>query len=195
MRPAISTSSIRPSSSSNLRRKRCPSCSTFPMRALSIRPRSSPNRASTPWRCAARRMPTWMRSSHPSAELGAPLMAARFPRAYLDLNREPYELDSRMFDGTRSRPSPIPARCASPAGSARSRGSSPTGRKSIADAFRVDEALRRIEWLYKPYHRMLRQLVRRTAADVRRGNPDRRPFDAVEQRQSRRGRQSRHGAG
>ena len=31
--------------------------------------------------------------------LGAPLMAARFPRAYLDLNREPYELDPRMFDG------------------------------------------------------------------------------------------------
>ena len=26
-------------------------------------------------------------------------MAARFPRAYLDLNREPYELDPRMFDG------------------------------------------------------------------------------------------------
>ena len=35
----------------------------------------------------------------PVTELGAPLMAARFPRAYLDLNREPYELDSRMFDG------------------------------------------------------------------------------------------------
>src|SRR5690242_4301010 len=32
-------------------------------------------------------------------DLGAPLMTARFPRAYLDLNREPYELDSRMFDG------------------------------------------------------------------------------------------------
>ena len=31
--------------------------------------------------------------------LGAPLMTARFPRAYLDVNREPYELDPRMFDG------------------------------------------------------------------------------------------------
>jgi N-formylglutamate amidohydrolase len=28
----------------------------------------------------------------------------------------------------------------------------------------VEEALRRIEWLYKPYHRTLRQLVTRTAA-------------------------------
>ena len=32
-------------------------------------------------------------------DLGAPLIRARFPRAYLDLNREPYELDPRMFDG------------------------------------------------------------------------------------------------
>ena len=32
-------------------------------------------------------------------ELGAPLLLAHFPRAYLDVNREPYELDPRMFDG------------------------------------------------------------------------------------------------
>ena len=31
--------------------------------------------------------------------LGAPLLLARFPRAYLDVNREPYELDPRMFEG------------------------------------------------------------------------------------------------
>ena len=30
-------------------------------------------------------------------ELGAPLVAARFPRAYLDVNREPWELDPMMF--------------------------------------------------------------------------------------------------
>ena len=29
--------------------------------------------------------------------LGAPLLAARFPRAYLDVNREPWELDPAMF--------------------------------------------------------------------------------------------------
>src|SRR5580658_6047850 len=29
--------------------------------------------------------------------LGAPLIAARFPRAYLDVNREPFELDPAMF--------------------------------------------------------------------------------------------------
>ena len=31
--------------------------------------------------------------------LGAPLLAARFPRVFLDVNREPYELDPAMFDG------------------------------------------------------------------------------------------------
>ena len=33
-------------------------------------------------------------------EIGAPLLKANFPRAYLDVNREPYELDPRMFEGT-----------------------------------------------------------------------------------------------
>src|SRR5215470_10221478 len=31
------------------------------------------------------------------AGLGAPLLAARFPRAYLDVNREAYELDPELF--------------------------------------------------------------------------------------------------
>ncbi len=31
------------------------------------------------------------------AALGAPMLLAHFPRAYLDVNREPYELDPRMF--------------------------------------------------------------------------------------------------
>jgi N-formylglutamate amidohydrolase len=35
----------------------------------------------------------------PAVGLGAPLMRAHFPRAFLDVNREPYELDPRMFDG------------------------------------------------------------------------------------------------
>ena len=31
------------------------------------------------------------------AALGAPLLSARFPRAYLDVNREPFELDPELF--------------------------------------------------------------------------------------------------
>ena len=93
--------------------------------------------------------------------LGAPLMAACFPRAYLDLNREPYELDSRMFDG---RLPPF-----ANTRSMRVAGGLGTIPRIVADGqeiyhsrLRVDEALHRIEWLYKPYHRGLRQLVRRT---------------------------------
>src|SRR6478609_9058888 len=30
---------------------------------------------------------------------GAPMLRSRVPRSYIDLNREPYELDPRMFSG------------------------------------------------------------------------------------------------
>src|ERR1700722_6359912 len=35
----------------------------------------------------------------PCVGLGAPLMRANFPRAFIDLNREPFELDPLMFEG------------------------------------------------------------------------------------------------
>jgi N-formylglutamate amidohydrolase len=96
-----------------------------------------------------------------AAGLGAPLMAACFPRAYLDLNREPYELDPRMFDG---RLPPF-----ANTRSMRVAGGLGTVPRIVADGqeiyrrrLSVDEAMRRIEWLYTPYHRMLRQIVHRT---------------------------------
>src|SRR5215212_10661909 len=98
----------------------------------------------------------------PMTTLGAPVMAARFPRALLDLNREPYELDPRMFDG---RLPPF-----ANTRSMRVAGGLGTIPRIVADGqeiyrarLSVDEGLRRIEWLYKPYHRALRQLVHRTA--------------------------------
>ncbi|MBL0406742.1 N-formylglutamate amidohydrolase [Microvirga aerilata] len=98
----------------------------------------------------------------PAIGLGAPLMTARFPRAYLDLNREPYELDSRMFDGRL--PPFANTRSMRVAGGL---GTIPRivadGQEIYRSRLHVDEALHRIEWLYKPYHRTLRQLVRRTA--------------------------------
>ena len=33
------------------------------------------------------------------SELGFPTVAVNFPRSYVDVNREPYELDPRMFSG------------------------------------------------------------------------------------------------
>lgn len=93
--------------------------------------------------------------------LGAPLFAARFPRAYLDVNREPYELDPRMFEG------PLP-----PFANTRSMrvaGGLGTVPRIVADGHEiyrgrlpVEVALRRIERLYKPYHRVLRHVVTRT---------------------------------
>lgn len=95
-------------------------------------------------------------------ELGAPLMSARFPRAFLDVNREPYELDPRMFDG---RLPPF-----ANTRSMRVAGGLGTVPRIVADGqeiyrgrLSVDEALRRVEGLYKPYHRALRTLVHRTS--------------------------------
>ncbi len=97
-----------------------------------------------------------------AVSLGAPLMAARFPRAYLDVNREPYELDPRMFDGR------LPAFANTR--SMRVAGGLGTIPRIVADGqeiyrgrIPVDEALQRVDALYKPYHRTLRQLVQRTA--------------------------------
>src|SRR3984893_9921719 len=80
------------------------------------------------------------------AALGAPLIKARFPRAYLDLNREPYELDPRMFDGR------LPAFANTR--SLRVAGGLGTGARVVGDAkeiydqrISVTEALRRIDGL------------------------------------------------
>jgi len=95
---------------------------------------------------------------------GHPLMRAHFPRCYVDVNREPYELDPRMFDGRL--PSFANTR------SMRVAGGLGTVARVVGDAqeiydqrLPIDEALRRIEALYKPYHRALRRLVTRVHHD------------------------------
>lgn len=89
---------------------------------------------------------------------GHPLMRAHFPRCYVDVNREPYELDPRMFDGR------LPTFANTR--SMRVAGGLGTVARVVGDAqeiyqqrIPVDEALRRIEALYKPYHRALRRLL------------------------------------
>jgi N-formylglutamate deformylase len=91
---------------------------------------------------------------------GYPMMRAHFPRCYVDVNREPYELDPRMFDGRL--PSFANTR------SMRVAGGLGTVARVVGDAqeiydqrISVDDALRRIESLYKPYHRALRRLFTR----------------------------------
>jgi N-formylglutamate amidohydrolase len=94
----------------------------------------------------------------PALDYGAPLMRAHFPRAFLDVNREPYELDPRMFDGR------LPPYANTR--SLRVAGGLGTIARVVGDAqeiydrrLPVEEAIRRIETLYKPYHAALSGLL------------------------------------
>jgi N-formylglutamate amidohydrolase len=94
-------------------------------------------------------------------DMGAPLLAARFPRAYLDVNREPWELDPAMF--TDLLPGFVNAR------SPRVRMGLGTiarvvasGEEIYARKLRFAEAKQRVEQLYNPYHQALRELVDET---------------------------------
>ena len=95
------------------------------------------------------------------AAIGAPLLRAHFPRAYLDVNREPYELDPKMFDGRL--PSYANVR------SIRVAGGLGTVARIVSEnteiyrhRLPVSEALYRIEEIYKPYHSTLRRLLTQT---------------------------------
>lgn len=96
-----------------------------------------------------------------ASALGAPLLLANFPRAYLDVNREPYELDPRMFDGLLPPYANI--------NSLRVAGGLGTIPRIVAENMEiytrrlsVQEGLDRIESVYKPYHAALRRLIART---------------------------------
>jgi N-formylglutamate amidohydrolase len=97
----------------------------------------------------------------PVVELGAPLIAARFPRAYLDVNREPYELDPELFQGR------LPGFANTQ--SARVVGGLGTIARVVADTeeiyrerLPVGTAFERIERLYAPFHSALAGLLEAT---------------------------------
>ncbi len=93
--------------------------------------------------------------------LGAPLISARFPRAYLDANREPWELDPAMFDGPL--PSWVNGRTARVAAGL---GAVP---RIVADGASIydrpipfAEAQQRVRRLHHPYHRSVEALLTET---------------------------------
>jgi len=95
--------------------------------------------------------------------LGAPMLAANFPRAYIDVNREPWELDPRMFH------EPVPS--FANIRSARVAGGLGTVPKLVGEGLDIyptrlplAEAIGRIETIYKPYHDALKRLLMRTHA-------------------------------
>lgn len=94
-------------------------------------------------------------------DLGAPLLRATFPRAFLDVNREPYELDPHMFDG----PLPAYANTLSPrviAGLGTIAKVVATGAEIYDRRLPVSEIERRIEGFYQPYHAALETLIEET---------------------------------
>jgi N-formylglutamate amidohydrolase len=89
---------------------------------------------------------------------GAPLLKANFPRAFLDVNREPFELDPRMFRDE------LPGYVNS--ASVRVTGGLGTIPRIVAEGEEIyrtplsfAEALNRIERYYRPYHRRLAALI------------------------------------
>jgi N-formylglutamate amidohydrolase len=91
-------------------------------------------------------------------EAGMPLLRALFPRAYIDPTREPFELDPDMFEdalpayaNTRS------SRVAAGLGTIARIVSS--GQEIYPGRLRFADAASRIDRLYRPYHRALRELV------------------------------------
>jgi len=93
--------------------------------------------------------------------LGIPLLAARFPRSFVDVNREPYELDPGMFDG------PLPrslnhrtTRVAAGLGMIPRMAAS--GEAIYRGRVSSDEIERRLEACWRPYHAALSALVDQT---------------------------------
>ena len=94
-------------------------------------------------------------------ERGAPLLHALFPRAFLDLNREPYELDPKLIADRL----PRYANSHSP----RVAGGLGTIARIVSESQEIyagpiplHDALSRIRRHYRPYHDALRRLLART---------------------------------
>jgi len=93
-----------------------------------------------------------------AVSLGAPMIAARFPRAYLDANRAPAEIDTAMFDGRL----PVAVDSPSPRVTA-GLGVIPRIVRDGAEIYRAKlsprEAEDRLTKLYRPYHAALSKLI------------------------------------
>ena len=96
-------------------------------------------------------------------DLGAPLLAAEFPRAFLDVNRGMAEIDATMFAG----PLKLAVDASSPRVAA-GLGVIPRIVRDGAEIYRgklkPEDAAARLEKLYQPYHRALAALVDETYA-------------------------------
>jgi N-formylglutamate amidohydrolase len=93
--------------------------------------------------------------------LGIPLLAARFPRSYVDANREPYELDPGMFEGPLPRPlNHRTTRVAAGLGMIPRVAAS--GEAIYRGRLSSDEIELRLESCWRPYHSTLSSLIEQT---------------------------------
>lgn len=94
-------------------------------------------------------------------ESGAPLLKALFPRAYLDPNREPWELDPQMFEDEL----PAHVNTTSPrvaCGLGTIARVVANGEEIYRRKLRYAEAARRVNELYEPFHAALGELIAAT---------------------------------
>lgn len=96
-----------------------------------------------------------------ASSFGAPVIAAKFPRAFIDVNREPYELDPYLFE------EPLPDYANQT--TVRVIGGLGTIARIVADGEEIydapltlHEALSRVELYYKPFHAALSTLLKQT---------------------------------
>lgn len=94
-------------------------------------------------------------------EIGAPLLVANFPRAWLDVNREPLELDPKLIED------PLPAHANSH--SMRVSGGLGTVPRLVAERTAIydgkislNEVMSRIDGVYRPYHDCLADMMAST---------------------------------
>lgn len=91
-------------------------------------------------------------------KFGLPLLRALFPRAYIDPNREPFELDPAMFaDELPSYANTQSSRVAAGLGTIARVVSS--GQEIYSGKLRFTDAAERINTNYRPYHKALRGLL------------------------------------
>lgn len=94
-------------------------------------------------------------------DYGAPMLCACFPRAYVDANREAFELDPAMFSG----PLPDYVNTSSPriaAGLGTIAKIVTDGEDIYSEPLHFEDAERRIDGFYKPYHAALKGLIEAT---------------------------------
>jgi N-formylglutamate amidohydrolase len=94
----------------------------------------------------------------PAVDMGVPLLRAHFSRSFVDLNREPFELDQKLFaerlPGHFNISSPRVA-----CGLGILPRISGEGRNIYAVPLTLEDALTRIDTYYRPYHRTLASLL------------------------------------